>query len=562
MDIKNAWFLLIGLFAGLGAGWFAAAGRASRPAETELLGPDSPASRETTTSATDLHSPLHDLETLQDFARHRFVDERSSRRRFEALALLYAVTGRTGDLEALIDRALEEGVEPGRLFRAIRSLPERERGRVMIAVLDRHPGAAFDPYDVARLLADADESSRALSVLRDALPEMEGFDGETIHLLLELDPARGPDLLFGLESASDWSGSSLKALRAYLVDVGQERRLVPFLERALDARPDDTTALRTMAKIAPEAALARLRDRLAADDRDYGSWALVGRIHEAQGDDDDAFEAYRKAAEHRPTARYFENLLDLDPEKALPLIEAWTEGATDDEAIGARARAYRKAGREAEALETYLRAHANDPDDGDWVRGMIRLDPARAAQVLKERVAGGATDERSLGHYADALRAADRKAEAFDQYLAAHRKDPDDHAWQASMAEVDPTRALPILDRHVKAYPDDASGRGAYGMALASAGRTDEALAHMDYALAEGDAETWYDRMAEISPERALDALRRRAEHDRRDDEIWGTLGEVLLENGRRDEAREAFRRAVTLDPTDSTWVEALRDTL
>ena len=242
------------------------------------------------------------------------------------------------------------------------------------------------------------------------------------------------------------------------------------------------------------------------------------------------------------------------------MVVAWTKDAKDDEAIGLLARAYMKAGQPRDAVAVFLEAHASDPDDSEWIRGLIRLDPAQAVKSLEARIAKapGARDEDLVGQYADALRASGRTGDAFDQYLVAHRTDPGDQDWQVAMAEVDPERALPVLESFLREDPDDASGRGAYGVALASVGRADEAIAHLEQAIRRGDAERWYDALSEIDQDRALDALERRARRDR-NDETWGTLGRALARLGRDDEARAAFRRALALDPSDPDWAEALR---
>ena len=113
------------------------------------------------------------------------------------------------------------------------------------------------------------------------------------------------------------------------------------------------------------------------------------------------------------------------------------------------------------------------------------------------------------------------------------------------------------LSEHVRENPSDASGRGAYGLALEAAGRKGEAADHMADALVHGNAELWYRELSRIDPTRALRTLRARANRER-SDRMWGALGYALEAQGRSSEAREAFRRALAADPDDSEWADAL----
>jgi tetratricopeptide (TPR) repeat protein len=52
--------------------------------------------------------------------------------------------------------------------------------------------------------------------------------------------------------------------------------------------------------------------------------------------------------------------------------------------------------------------------------------------------------------------------------------------------------------------------------------------------------------------------LKRAALRAPRDDEAWGDLGDVLVAEGNTLEARSAYMRALTIDPADSEWQQAL----
>jgi tetratricopeptide (TPR) repeat protein len=52
--------------------------------------------------------------------------------------------------------------------------------------------------------------------------------------------------------------------------------------------------------------------------------------------------------------------------------------------------------------------------------------------------------------------------------------------------------------------------------------------------------------------------LKRAALRSPRDDEAWGDLGDMLVAEGAMEEARSAYMRALTIDPADSEWQQAL----
>ena len=460
--------------------------------------------------------------------------EKPRTRQLAALALLYAAEGRDQDLLRMLHAAIEAGVDSDRVLDAIRELPAARQGVALAQILDRHPDVDFDGYDVARIFEDAGDPQRALTVVHEALPAQGEFDADLTQLLLRLDPKQGPAFLFSLDGGATWPAEDLQALYGFLVESGNEANAPAFLERALEANPRDHDMLRVLARIAPAEAIDRLRAIVADDPADIEAWSRLGRLLRKQGDTGGAFAALEKAARLDPSRTMFESLLRVDPQRALPLVIAWTEGAKDDEAIGLLARAYMKAGRTREAIDVFERARESDPNDSEWIKGLIRLDPQRAASSLAAQIqaAPAAADAELLGQYADALRAAGKSAESFDQYVAAHRKDPGDSDWQESMARVDPERALPVLERFLQEDPGDASGRGAYGIALAAGGRVSEAASQFERALSRGNAKKWYAELAKIDPDRALNRLTRRAERDD-DDEMWGTLGRVLTDLGR-----------------------------
>lgn len=498
--------------------------------------------------------------TLKDLkARGELEGERAAHT-IQALAVLYAATGRTKELHELIDMALKAGVDPDRILDAILQLPDGERAAALAEVLARHPRVDFDPADVAAIFANDGEPDRALTVVKRALPDEEGFRHRLTRMLLRLDPGRGPAYLFRLPASESWSGRDLRYLRGYLIEQDRESELTQFLLRRLDDAPDDDAALRALGGLDRAAAISRARERTAGNPGDSGAWWRLGRLLEAEGDGSAAFDAFAEAAKRSPGSSAFEALVATDASRAIGLIDSLTAGSADDELIGAAANAYLAAGQPDRAAAIFRRALANDPDDDEWLSGLIETDPRGAVAILRSRLDAGADakDDELVGRYAAALEGSGDKAAAYEQYERAFRNDPYDGDWQRGLAESDPSRAIALLAEHTQAHPDDASGLGAYGIALARAGRRGEAETQLERAIATGDAEEWFAELHSVNPSKAARALERRARRSR-DDDLWGTLGEAHAEAGNTAKARDAFRRALRLHPSSDRWADALR---
>nr|MDJ0975090.1 tetratricopeptide repeat protein [Planctomycetota bacterium] len=498
--------------------------------------------------------------TLRDLkARGELEGERAAQT-IQALAVLYAAMGRTQELDELIDMALKAGVDPDRILDAILQLPNGERAKALGQLLERHPRVAFDAAHVAAIFADDGEPDRALEVVKRALPEEDGFRRRLTHMLLRLDPARGPAFLFRLPASESWSGRDLRYLRGYLIEQDRESELTQFLLRRLDDAPDDDAALRALGGLDRAAALSRARYRTEANPGDDGAWWRLGRLLEAEGDASAAFDAFAEAAKRNPGSTAFEALVATDAARAIRLIDALTADSADDELIGAAANAYLAAGQAERAAAIYRRALANDPGDDEWLEGLIETDPEGAVALLRGRIDAGvdSKDDEVIGRYAAALQGSGDAAAAYEQYERAFQRDPYDGDWQRGLAESDPSRAVALLAEHTRAHPDDASGLGAYGLALARAGRRGEAEEQLERAIATGDAEEWFAELHRVNPTKAIRALERRARRSRNDD-LWGALGEAYVKAGNTAKARDAFSRALRIYPSSDRWADALR---
>ncbi len=567
MRTTNA--LWIGIAAGAAGGWFAhdllGKHRTADVSASSVDGPDATGDEPDLAAGQGDRSPIsrRDVsDALRGFERRERAGAVVGTRGFVALATLRAIDGDESEFLHLAERALAGGLSIDDILESLGEFPPDKRASLLSTLLERHPNAAFDAGAVARVFVGAGKNDRALALVREALPRQGGFHPDLTRLLLRLDAEGAVNSLFGLESSERWNSDEFEVLRAMLIEANQELRIVPFLERTLDANPADHDALRSLRKVAPAAADARLRALVSTNPDDPTAWALLGEIRRDAGDATGAFDAFKRAAERDPKRRSFRDLVAADPVRGLDVVIGLTKDSADDEMLGALAEMYALTGRKDDAVKAFLRAHAHDPKDLEWIDELVKLDPNAALSVVERRVldAPGAARDDLIGRYANALRAAGRTDEAFQQYVAAYRKNPDADDWQRALTELDPKAALTILASHVKERPADASGHGNYGVSLAAAGRTAEALAELERALSDGDPGRWYPALRTIDATRALAGLEQRTRTDPANDRVWGLLGRELKALRRDAEARAAYDRAIQIDPSNREWARALRE--
>lgn len=564
--MRSALPILLCTLTGLAAGWIAH-DLVSAPDADDAQGPSASDIAPGDTEDVGLDGSKSGIATftvpvaLRDLQARGQMEGRRAARTLQSLAMLYAVTGRTDELHKLIDMALRAGVDPGRVLDALSELPDGERAKALTAVLERHPKVEFDVADLATLLAEDGEPQRALSALRTALPKEADFRHRMTRLLIQLDPRGAPAFLFRNAESEEWSGAELRTLRGYLLAAGQEAQLTQFLLRRLEAVPGDDDALRALGGADRAAAIDHARARTASNPADTQGWRRLGHLLEQDGDARGAFEAYAHAARGGSGGKAFRALVDIDPERATSLIETLTEGSTDDELIGSAAEAFLRAGHPDRAAQLFRRALTHDPGDGEWIDGLIDTDPQGAVALIRAQMGDtpDPTDDTQLGRYGRALLGAGDSEGAFAQFERAYQADPYDDAWQLAMAETDAAKAIPLLAEHALAHPNDASGRGAHGVALARAGRHGEAVVELQHAIAEGDARQWFAELHRLDPGLAHRELEKRARRSR-GHRLWGALGESLLAAGKTSEARRAFTEALRRHPSSDRWSTALRN--
>lgn len=119
------------------------------------------------------------------------------------------------------------------------------------------------------------------------------------------------------------------------------------------------------------------------------------------------------------------------------------------------------------------------------------------------------------------------------------------------------TRAIRTAHLETQAQPDSPDAWVALGDALGAAARPVQAQQAYAQALAI-DPEHALAQERSVESTNGASRLERRAMRNPMDDEIWGDLGDQYMVLGRIEEAKQAYRRAMRLDPEDSEWRGAL----
>ncbi len=147
-----------------------------------------------------------------------------------------------------------------------------------------------------------------------------------------------------------------------------------------------------------------------------------------------------------------------------------------------------------------------------------------------------------------------RHSQAVEAYAEAYALDPErtyllDRMGGARSREVNRLRRLAL------STPSDDETWGDLGDALRIEGDTPGAVgAYLRaYRIDPADSE-WHDALRALGADDQLDELIE-SQLDTTSDESLGDWGDVLMAQGRRDEACEAYRQAAELDPWDQEWI-------
>lgn len=314
--------------------------------------------------------------------------------------------------------------------------------------------------------------------------------------------------------------------------------MAPAAARAVAATPAEELfgqAERLLAAGQTEAAVARLKEALAADPRHWQSLCRMGEIQAAARQYAEAEASLKAALEVKPDsgachARLAQVLLVgerlADAERHLVRATELLPG--DEGTLFNLARLYDTTGRAGAAIETFRKYLAVATDGRRTSTAQIRLGRLlvqerranEAVEVYRGFLAGQPERHEVRPELAAALMSASRYDEAlaeYDRMFAAGLEDPESlaNAGSIRLLNKDFAGAVDLLARSLKGRPADVTTRLSYATALAQLGRHDQAV-------------------------EVLTAVTKDEPENIR---VWFLLGQSLMKLGRTDEGRRAIER-------------------
>lgn len=424
-----------------------------------------------------------------------------------------------GDTERALTalaRVVELAPSPGQGYleaaQLLGRLPDPQQRLSLMRRLVPDGDSADAQFALATLAAAADDDEAALAYAKEAAALRPGWRQPQLFVVRQLlsndrpAAARAAIERFLERSPQD---ADLKLLKAQLlIDADQPEQAMGVFDEVLAERPQQPEVLFAAAVLALQSdRLEAARDYLATlretGRRNSDAAFLLGQVEERAGNAEAALEWYRKV-----------------------------RGSGSTDALVRVAAIHAEQGRVARSREILQRLRGQQPEDA---KTLFLIE----AELLRKR-----------GHEEQALA-------VYDRALAEHPDDPDLLYARAMLAAS--MDELGVLERDLRRIliidPDHADALNALGYTLAD--RTDRLE----------EAERFIERALELRPDEpaildsmgwllyrqgdpvAAEPYLRRALADSFDAEIAAHLGEVLWQQGRREEARAVWGRALDEAP-------------
>ena len=215
------------------------------------------------------------------------------------------------------------------------------------------------------------------------------------------------------------------------------------------------------------------------------------------------------------------------------------------------------------ALQCFREAFFLQTSDSEW-QGKIGELAGREGlfTAFEQAIAADASNDELIGDYGDALDGAGRRAEACEAWSLALSLEPADSEWmgkvegcgQTSTATTSSTSSNvdSALAAHNAEPTDDTAG--AVGEAYLAAGDRTTAMRYFNEALTMDPVDTQWSWYVLLWGHETRVQLLERLAASSGSDEVYGDLGDHLLELNRDDEALRAYERASSIDPYDAEW--------
>jgi tetratricopeptide (TPR) repeat protein len=306
----------------------------------------------------------------------------------------------------------------------------------------------------------------------------------------------------------------------------------------------------------PRSALELLKQ---SDSTNGYHFERVGQALQKSGDLAGAIEAYSKGLRLDPMGSdSLGPLMELDPSTALLVVReglAWQPPPGNPQMRTRLAEALLAAGQDEEARELVEELRESGFRADSLSRLFARVNPDAAEAELRASVdkAQGSKKVGPLQKLAAMLESSGREEEARAIIDQILELNPRNGRARRMLMEADPAAAVEFLAERTTAEPNNSGLWSDYGKMLLAQGRKVDAVEAWEKAVSLSGHQRSVRMLLEHSPDTVWGHLETYTQNSR-DDERWGDLGDLYWEHGRHDDARRAWETAWELDASDSEW--------
>lgn len=297
---------------------------------------------------------------------------------------------------------------------------------------------------------------------------------------------------------------------------------------------------------------------------EVAAWVALGDAHRKNRDSEAAGSAYAQALRLDPDNEELQRRAgSAGRSPAVRQLESQVlDDPENDELWGDLGDAYAAMGDRKTAYRHYQYALTLDPDDGEWQGKVVEFSDGGDIDFMLDALADSNDDER-LGDLADRLRAEGREDEACSTYMRAFTIDPGDSEWITALESCgQSTQGMTdqVVSEALASNDDERIGDAAD--MLRGQGNTERACELYQRAMSiDPDDSEWLQAVTGCG---GLDPDQMETiiadALSSGDDERIGDAGDMMRTQGDTDRSCELYQRAIAIDPDDSEWIERVRE--
>lgn len=243
-------------------------------------------------------------------------------------------------------------------------------GLALLRELQGVEGATENTFSMARLLAGSGDLEGALELLRK---DGRKLDGNGWDLFMEFDPeAAEAELIAAAKGDDPYNEMGLRLAR-HLIDTERPELAIAELERMLLGSPENPELIELLSSLDAERGIELLAQQVAAHPNTGANWTRYAELLSEAGRTEEAIEANLRAFELSGNGWIPGNLLELAPERVLPIFQERADASVDDELWGDLGDAYWQSGQQEQAKIAWEKARKFDSDDGEWINKLANI---------------------------------------------------------------------------------------------------------------------------------------------------------------------------------------------